>query len=203
MYNAPIVNGDNVLETTFCVSVNTLTWAYEYAHACGWGKLVDAMVAIGASNRARKAKQQGVNGDLPAEVTQARRFGKTRSAQSTALLEDYVELIADLLASAGEARPTDIARRLGVSHATAIKTISRLKRAGMATARPYRGVFLTEAGTALAQRVRARHRLVVDVLRAIGVPAEAAEADAEGIEHHVSETTLKAFARFVQAHEEK
>ncbi len=57
---------------------------------------------------------------LPAEGTQARRFGKTRSAQSTALLEDYVELIADLLMSAGEARPTDIARRLGVSHAIAV-----------------------------------------------------------------------------------
>jgi DtxR family manganese transport transcriptional regulator len=163
----------------------------------------DAMAAIGASKMARKAKEQSADGDLPAELTQAHRFGKTRSAQSAALLEDYVELIADLLANAGEARPTDIARRLGVSHATAIKTISRLKRAGMATARPYRGVFLTEAGTALAQRVRARHRLVVDVLRAIGVPAEAAEADAEGIEHHVSETTLKAFARFVQSAEER
>ena len=149
------------------------------------------MAAIGVPSRARKAMVQGVNGDLPAELTQARRFGKTRSAQSTAL------------ASAGEARPTDIARRLGVSHATAIKTISRLKRAGMATARPYRGVFLTEAGSALANRVRARHRLVVDVLRAIGVPAEAAEADAEGIEHHVSEATLKAFGRFLQAREEK
>src|SRR5260221_97055 len=163
----------------------------------------DGMAAMGASTKAHKATEPGVNGDLPAELTQARRFGKTRSAQSTALLEDYVELIADLLASAGEARPTDIARRLGVSHATAIKTISRLKRAGMATARPYRGVFLTTAGTALAQRVRARHRLVVDVLRAIGVPAEAAEADAEGIEHHVSEITLKAFARFLQSREEK
>jgi DtxR family manganese transport transcriptional regulator len=60
-------------------------------------------------------------------------------------------------------------------------------------------VFLTKAGTALAHKVRARHRLVVDVLRALGVPAEAAEADAEGIEHHVSETTLKAFARFLQS----
>ena len=59
------------------------------------------------------------------------------------------------------------------------------------------------AGSALANRVRARHRLVVDVLRAIGVPAEAAEADAEGIEHHVSEATLKAFGRFLQAREEK
>jgi DtxR family manganese transport transcriptional regulator len=159
-------------------------------------ELEGAMAATGAFNKARGARQRD-DGELPAELTQARRFGKTRSAQSTALLEDYVELIADLLASAGEARPTDIARRLGVSHATAIKTIARLKRAGMATARPYRGVFLTEAGTALASRVRARHRLVVDVLRALGVPAEAAEADAEGIEHYVSETSLKAFARFL------
>ena len=135
---------------------------------------------------------------LPAEGTQARRFGKTRSAQATALLEDYVELIADLLGSAGEARPTDIARRLGVSHATAVKTITRLKRAGLATARPYRGVFLTEKGQALADRVRVRHRLVVDVLCALGVPTESAEADAEGIEHHVSETTLKAFAQFLK-----
>ena len=46
--------------------------------------------------------------------------------KSGALLEDYVELISDLLANRGEARPTDIARRLGVAHATAIKTIGRL-----------------------------------------------------------------------------
>jgi DtxR family transcriptional regulator, manganese transport regulator len=136
---------------------------------------------------------------LPTELTQARRFDKTRSAQSTALFEDYVELIADLLASIGEARPTDIARRLGVSHVTAIKTISRLKREGLATGRPYRGVFLTEDGQKLAARVRARHRLVVDVLLALGVPAETAEADAEGIEHYVSEATLKAFAQFLHA----
>ncbi|HEY4821583.1 MAG TPA: HTH domain-containing protein, partial [Xanthobacteraceae bacterium] len=96
---------------------------------------------------------------LPTETAQARRFGKARSAQSSALLEDYVELIDDLLGSTGEARPTDIARRLGVSHATAIKAIARLKREGVATARPYRGVFLTDSGQALAARVRARHRL--------------------------------------------
>jgi DtxR family transcriptional regulator, manganese transport regulator len=145
-----------------------------------------------------KHKHQASGRQLPAELIQARRFGKTRSAQSTALLEDYVELIADLLTSAGEARPTDIARRLGVSHTTAIKTVSRLKRAGLATARPYRGIFLTEKGQALAERVRIRHRLVVDLLRAIGVPGESAEADAEGIEHYVSETTLQTFSRFLR-----
>ena len=135
---------------------------------------------------------------LPEEPTQAARFGHARTAQSTALLEDYAELIADLLASGGEARPTDIARRLGVSHATAIKTISRLKREGIATSRPYRGVFLTPDGEALAARVKSRHRLVVDLLRAVGVPAEAAEQDAEGIEHHVSEATLTAFEGFLR-----
>jgi len=147
------------------------------------------------SDKASRASSELPN--LPTELAQARRFGKTRSAQSTALIEDYVELIADLLAGTGEARPTDIARRLGVSHATAIKMIARLKREGVATARPYRGVFLTESGRELAARVRSRHRLVVDVLLALGVPAEAAEADAEGIEHHVSDATLKAFARFL------
>jgi DtxR family manganese transport transcriptional regulator len=152
-----------------------------------------------AMSRRATGKRAGTLAELPAELAQANRFGKTRTAQSTALLEDYVELIADLLAATGEARPTDIARRLGVSHATVIKTISRLKREGLATARPYRGVFLTDNGKELAARVRSRHRIVVDVLLALGVSREAAEADAEGIEHHVSETTLKAFDRFLQS----
>jgi DtxR family manganese transport transcriptional regulator len=146
----------------------------------------------------RNAKDKRNATELPPELTQARRFGKTRSAQSRALLEDYVELIADLLATNGEARPTDVARRLGVSHATAIKTIARLKREGLATGLPYRGVFLTDTGQALAETTRARHRIVVNLLVVLGVPTEIAEADAEGIEHHVSEATLKAFAHFLQ-----
>ncbi len=136
--------------------------------------------------------------DLPNISTQARRFGKTRDAQATALGEDYVELIDDLVTSQGLARATDIARRLGVSHATAIKVMSRLEREGLVTTRPYRGVTLTQAGRDLALRVRARHRLVVDVLLALGVPPEAAELDAEGIEHHVGDVTLDAFAKYLQ-----
>jgi DtxR family manganese transport transcriptional regulator len=149
------------------------------------------------SDRAATLASNESSAGLDDESAQAERFGKTRRAQSTALLEDYTELIADLLTTAGEARPTDIARRLGVSHATAIKTIGRLKREGLATARPYRGVFLTESGHALADRVRTRHRLVVDLLRAVGVPEGAAEQDAEGIEHHVSDATLGAFAAYL------
>lgn len=152
--------------------------------------------------KATTAAQQAARNEvdppaMPAEPTQARRFGQARSARSAALLEDYVELIDDLLTAQGEARTADVARRLGVTHSTAVKSIGRLKREGLLTARPYRGLFLTTAGRALAEHARARHRLVVALLRALGVPAEAAEADAEGMEHHVSAATLDAFARFI------
>lgn len=150
-----------------------------------------------AAKRGRAEDVEAAQRELPAEAAQASRFGKARSAQSHAILEDYAELISDLIRAEGEARATDIARRLGVSHATAIKTLSRMKREGLATSKPYRGVFLTPEGESLAERVRNRHRLVVDLLLALGVPPDHAEADAEGIEHHVSDATLAAFERFL------
>tara|TARA_R110000850_G_scaffold83279_1_gene178789 strand:- start:1088 stop:1603 length:516 start_codon:yes stop_codon:yes gene_type:complete len=131
----------------------------------------------------------------PAE--QAGRFARAREVQSRALLEDYVELIGDLIEAQGEARVADIAERMGVAHPTATKTIARLKREGLATSRPYRGIFLTEEGAKLAQSVRGRHRIVVDLLVALGVPSDYAERDAEGIEHHVSRRTLEAFEVFL------
>jgi DtxR family transcriptional regulator, manganese transport regulator len=144
------------------------------------------------------ARKRGLAGEMATEPVQAGRFGQARSARSAAMLEDYTELIADLIAANGEARTTDIARRLGVAHPTATKTIARLKREGLATARPYRGIFLTESGQAMAERARQRHRLVVDLLLAVGAPREAAEADAEGIEHYVSQATLRAFETFLR-----
>jgi len=56
-------------------------------------------------------------------------------------------------------------------------------------------VFLTDAGRKLAGRSRARHATVVAVLERMGVPRAAALRDAEGIEHHVSAATLRAFER--------
>ena len=106
-------------------------------------------------------------------------------------------MIGDLIGEFGEARVADIAARMGVAQPTATKAIARLKREGLATSRPYRGVFLTDEGAALADRVRARHRTVVELLVAVGVPEKTAELDAEGIEHHVSRKTLAAFERFL------
>jgi DtxR family manganese transport transcriptional regulator len=150
------------------------------------------------TTRQRGKRPPSATRALAAEPAQADRFSKARSARSASMLEDYTELIADLIAANGEARTTDIARRLGVAHPTASKTIARLKREGLARAQPYRGIFLTEAGAAMAKSVRQRHRLVVDLLVTVGAPREAAEADAEGIEHYVSAATLRAFEAFLR-----
>jgi DtxR family manganese transport transcriptional regulator len=136
---------------------------------------------------------------LPPEDDQAARFVRQREADRTAVAEDYVELIADLLRAEGEARAVDLARRMGVSQATVANTITRLQRDGLVETRPYRGLFLTEAGSELAARAKARHELVVRFLIAVGLDAETAEADAEGLEHHASEKALAAFARFLDA----
>ncbi|MDA7826931.1 manganese-binding transcriptional regulator MntR [Rhodobacteraceae bacterium] len=128
---------------------------------------------------------------------QAEGFSIAREKQAVALMEDYVELIAELTDELGEARVADIAERMGVAQPTATKAIARLKREGLATSRPYRGVFLTEKGAQMAKFVYERHRTLVGVLMKIGVSKEAAEIDAEGIEHFVSDETLAAFKKFL------
>jgi DtxR family manganese transport transcriptional regulator len=134
--------------------------------------------------------------DRASEQREAEHHRRTRRAHLTELAEDYVEVIAGLIAVNGEARAVDIARRLGVTHVTVVKTIARLQRAGLVTTRPYRSIFLTEDGQRLADESFRRHQTVVRFLTALGVTETTARADAEGIEHHVSRETLAAFERF-------
>jgi DtxR family manganese transport transcriptional regulator len=112
------------------------------------------------------------------------------------LAQDYVEVIDDLIRECGEARVVDIAKRLGVTHVTVTRTVSRLQKQGLVRAERYRSIFLSEEGKKLAQRVRKRHRVVLEFLLALGIGEATARVDAEGIEHHVSDETVRAFTRF-------
>lgn len=135
---------------------------------------------------------------LPDEADQARTFSRLREDHASEVTEDYVELIADLIDSEGEARAVALANRFGVTAATVNNTVKRLERDGFVTSRPYRAIFLTDAGRELAEACRERHRIVAEFLLALGVSPEVAEADAEGIEHHVSTETLNAFRAFTE-----
>ena len=128
---------------------------------------------------------------------QARSFERVRQAHQREVAEDYVELIADLIDVTGEARAVDLAERLGVTNATVNNTLNRLTREDLVTRQRYRSIFLTETGRRMAETARKRHQLVRDFLLRLGIDAETAEIDAEGIEHHTSKKTLAAFRRFL------
>ena len=118
-------------------------------------------------------------------------FEKVRDAHKTENTEDYLEIIADLLNSKGEGRIVDIANKLGIAQATANKTIQRLQNQGYVKKEPYRSIFLTLKGQELASVSKKRHIIVLTFLKKLGIDNKTAEADAEGIEHHVSQKTLK------------
>ncbi|MGB3811757.1 MAG: manganese-binding transcriptional regulator MntR [Shinella sp.] len=140
-----------------------------------------------------------IESSLIAPDTQMESFRQARHNRRSELVEDYVELIADLLADGGEARQVDIAQRLGVAQPTVAKMLKRLSAEGYIQQRPYRGVFLTDIGKELARFSRERHQIVESFLCSIGVSVETARMDAEGIEHHVSPETLEALKKFTAA----
>lgn len=130
-----------------------------------------------------------------AAMQPAENFRRSRHDHAGETAQDYVEAIADLKAAVGEARVVDLARRLGVTHVTVNRTLARLQRAGYVDTRPYRAIFLTDAGRKLAEESKRRHETVMAFLQSLGISRKAAEMDAEGIEHHVSPETLAAFKR--------
>lgn len=144
-----------------------------------------------------KATEHDFETSLIDADTQVESFRQTRNNRRTELVEDYVELIADLIEDGGEARQVDIAQRLGVAQPTVAKMLKRLTAEGYIQQRRYRGIFLTDTGRKLAQLCRERHQIVESFLCAVGVSPETARIDAEGMEHHASPETLEAFKRFV------
>lgn len=127
----------------------------------------------------------------------ANRFRTTRAAHRDETAEDYVEAIAQLIDEQGEARVRDLALMIGVSHVTVTRIVSRLQGEGWVSTEPHKPIALTPKGRRLAVKVRRRHKIVLSFLVAIGVPAKQAQIDAEGIEHHASDATVRAMKRLV------
>ena len=97
----------------------------------------------------------------------------------------------------GVARVTDLQGVFGVSHVSVIRALKRFEERGLVVRTAEDGLQLTDSGLAMAEKAAQRHALVVAFLCALGVGAEQADADAEGMEHHLSRETLAAMERFV------
>jgi DtxR family manganese transport transcriptional regulator len=126
------------------------------------------------------------------------RFQSVRDAHKHETTQDYVELIADFINEYGSVRTVDIARAMGVAQPTATKIINRLQKDGYVISQPYKDLSLTPKGEHLAHTCKQRHEIVMEFLQVIGVDEKTADIDAEGIEHHVSDATLRAFKNFIE-----
>ena len=120
---------------------------------------------------------------------------KSRSALgSSAVVEDYLERILELIKSKGYARVIDIAAALQISQASVTNMVQRLDAEGLLKYEKYRGLVLTGSGEKLARKIAQRHKLLTDFLRLLGLNDRVINHDVEGMEHHISLPTLRAIA---------
>ncbi len=125
-------------------------------------------------------------------------FKEARKNRLIEIVEDYTELIADLIDTKGQARICDIANAMGISHVSVLKTIKRLTRDGYISKISDKHLVLTPEGMQTALFSKKKHQILSAFLLRLGVPENIAATDVEGIEHHISFTTLNAIIAHMQ-----
>ncbi|HEX9678780.1 transcriptional regulator MntR [Nitrososphaera sp.] len=119
-------------------------------------------------------------------------------ASRTTRMEDYLEVIYELIQLKGYATTVDISNYLNVSSPSVTKMLQRLNESGHVNYEKYRGITLTDTGTAIAKSMHERHGILTEFLVMIGVDIETANRDAEGIEHYLHPETLKKLEEFIK-----
>jgi Mn-dependent DtxR family transcriptional regulator len=124
--------------------------------------------------------------------------GVKREEDRTTRMEDYLEVIYELIEQKGYATTVDISKYLNVSSPSVTKMVQRLDESGHLNYEKYRGISLTQQGVLVAKSIRERHGLLADFFKMIGVDEDSANKDAEGIEHHLHPETLKKLEEFIK-----
>jgi len=112
-------------------------------------------------------------------------------------MEDYLEVIYELVEQKGYATTVDISSYLNVSSPSVTKMVQKLDEIGYLKYEKYRGIRLTDEGIHIAQNIHNRHGLLAEFFKIIGVDEETANNDAEGIEHHLHPETIKKLEEFI------
>jgi DtxR family Mn-dependent transcriptional regulator len=107
----------------------------------------------------------------------------------TPAVEDYTKAIFALESRSTEPVSTNaLAERLGITPGSVSAMLKRLGELGVIAHEPYRGVRLTEDGRRIALEVIRHHRLLESFLAdALGMPWDRVHAEAEVLEHVLSE----------------
>lgn len=128
---------------------------------------------------------------------------KVIEEQHTDRMEDYLEVIYELIKKKGYATQTDISESLNVSLPSVTKMLQRLDESKYLKYEKYRGINLTEEGIEVAENIHEKHGLLSEFFKMIGVDENVANIDAEGIEHHLHAQTLKKLREFIRNQKKK
>lgn len=131
------------------------------------------------------------DGNLPQSPTVNPLFDLTR-------VEDYLEVMYDLIQTKGYARAIDIAERLDVKTPSVTNMLQKLDGMGLVVYERYRGIRLTDKGEKMARFIQQKYVTIAEFLRILGIEEKTAREDAEGIEHHVHKVTLNRIEHFVE-----
>jgi Mn-dependent DtxR family transcriptional regulator len=133
------------------------------------------------------------------DVHNSKKVGGQEQQAYTDRMEDYLEVIYELIQQKGYATVVDISESLNVSSPSVTKMLQRLDESKYLRYERYRGISLTQEGIAMAENIHEKHSLLVEFLKMIGVDDNTANIDAEGIEHHLHSETLKKLQVFINA----
>lgn len=123
---------------------------------------------------------------------------KNEEDYRTARMEDYLEVVYELIQYKGYATTIDISEYLNVSSPSVTYMMQRLNDSEHLNYEKYRGIRLTDKGIRVAKNIRERHGLLAEFLKIIGVDEDTANKDAEGIEHHLQPKTLEKLEQFIK-----
>ena len=111
-------------------------------------------------------------------------------------MQDYLKAIFQLAGEGGVASTSDLAQRLDVTPASVTGMAKKLDDMRLVQHEPYRGVRLTRAGSRVALEMIRHHRLIeLYLAEALGVPWDQVHAEAERLEHVISEDLERRMAQ--------
>ena len=116
---------------------------------------------------------------------------------SSSRMEDYLEVISELVELKGYATTLDISRYMNVSAPSVTKMLQRLDEIGYLEYEKYHGINLTTKGNSIAGTIRQKHDILLEFFELLGITHNVATQDAEGIEHHLNPKTIKQLRKFV------
>jgi len=117
--------------------------------------------------------------------------------QISSRVEDYLEVISELVDMKGYAATLDISRYMNVSAPSVTKMLKKLDGDGYLEYEKYYGINLTEKGQRIAYIIKQKHGILLEFFEILGIGKEIANQDAEGMEHHLNPKTIRQIRKFV------